>query len=155
MFSEVIIDNKKILLQQIISLPAKLHEQLLSAAIGDDHQHVWQQSAAEIQPKLEIFLLRKRTACLLAYEDNICSEINKFQTITSDKSHNDDLPAGQLETGAVAAQQNKFGASKKPKPLTMAKTQLRMLRNNIYTKIKKAFHGVDNLLRKDKHLTES
>ena len=89
MLSEVIVDNKQLLLEKILPLPARLYEPLLGAAVGEDHQHVWQQSSAEILARLEKFLVRKKTACQLAYEDKFCSQVNDYQSYISDKSDSD------------------------------------------------------------------
>ena len=64
---------KNFVLQNLLHLPYKLYEQLVGAAAEGDPQLLWQQTPSEILTKMESFLEKKKRACLLAYEDRVCS----------------------------------------------------------------------------------
>ena len=139
---DVIVENKELILENILPLPARLYEQLLVAAAGDNNQLIWQQSSSEILAKLQAFLIRKQRACLLAYEHKFSLEVNNFQNYTSGKS--------QPVAGEIDADQSKPEPSK---GVTVAKAKIKKLRNNIYTKIR-SFIQVDHLLRKYRCMTK-
>ena len=49
--SDITIDNKNLVVQRILPFSPKLYEQVIAAAVGDDHQQpgqVWQQPASVI-----------------------------------------------------------------------------------------------------------
>ena len=81
---EVIIDNKKLVLERVLPLPPKLYEQILGAAVEEGYQLFWQQPASVILNRMESFLVKKKAACLAAYEHQIWTEVHDYENYTFD-----------------------------------------------------------------------
>ena len=120
--SEVTLDNKQLVLGQILPLPPKLFEQLISAAVGEGYQLQWQQPASVLLSRVEEFLVRMKAACLAAYEDQVWADVHNYQKYNFEKQNSDDF-ADQLVDEAKMDE-------------LVARTKLRKLRQKIYTKIR-------------------
>ena len=88
--SDVILDNKNLVLEKIIPLPPKLYEQLLMAAVEDEYQVHWQQPSSVIVSRFESFLMRMKSACLAAYEHNVWQEVHDYKNYSFDSCDQED-----------------------------------------------------------------
>ena len=84
LINEVILDNKKLVLDHILPIPPKLYEQLLLAVVGGGDKP-WLQPASVVQSKIEEFLVKQKAACLAFYEDKVWSEVHNYESYTSDR----------------------------------------------------------------------
>ena len=143
---EVIIDNKNLVVQHILPFPPKLYEQVIAAAVGDDHQQagqVWQQPASVILSRVEQFLIRLRTASLAYHEHQVWSDVHDYQSYTFKDSECDDFTADMQKADTV---------KEKVKPVSRA--QLRRQRRTIYASLS-SDQSVESHLEKYKSLTEA
>ena len=138
--SDVTIDNKNLVLEHILPFPPKLFEQLISAAVGEDHQHVQQYSAGELLERIESYLIRKKSACLAFYEHKVSAEVHDYKSYTFENAEN-------LETNQAKSEDD-FQA------MLMARMKLRRFRNKIYSRLGATQH-VKKHVRKYKSLVKA
>ena len=119
LLSDVIVDNKNLLLGRVLPFPAKLYEQLIGAAFGEEHQLVWQQSPRVILTRISSFLVRKKAASLAAYEHQVGLEVEAVENYNFDNYEN-------AECGSVANTSNSETVKRKQ---LLTRAQLRKMRN--------------------------
>ena len=83
--SDVNIGNKDLVINHILPFPPKLYEQVIAAAVGEDHQQagqVWRQPVSVVLSRIEQFLTRLHTANLAYYEHLVWSDVHDFSSYT-------------------------------------------------------------------------
>ena len=126
--SNIVVVNMNLLLQQVLPLPPKLYEQLLSAAVWEERHLVWQQPPSVIFARIEQFLVKMKTACLLSYEYKVWSEVRDYNYIYTPFKHaSDDLDANQHEVKVETLDHAKQ---------SVTRTYLKRYRNKIYARIR-------------------
>ena len=79
--SDIVLDNKNLVVGRVLPLPSKLYEQLLLAVVeGAEAQYpsFWDQPSSVTLTLIESFLVKMRSGCLTAYESKVWSEVNCF-----------------------------------------------------------------------------
>ena len=140
LINEVILDNKKLVLDHILPIPPKLYEQLLLAVVGGGDKP-WLQPASVVQSKIEEFLVKQKAACLAYYEDKVWLEVHTFENYTSDRQETDDVTDHEQEIESL--EQDK----------EVTKRKLAKLRSKIYAKIRSR-QSVTKPMKKYKSLSE-
>ena len=81
LLNDVTVDNKNLVIQRIIPLPDKLYEQILLAVVEGAQQYksIWNQPSSVTQDKIEKFLLRRKTGCLLVLESKMWSDVHSIK----------------------------------------------------------------------------
>ena len=128
LYSDVIVDNKNLVIEQIIPLPAQLYEQLLMAAVEEESQLHWLQPCSVIVSRFERFLKRKKSACLAALEHNVWHRVHDYDSYSYD--HDDQHVHQSVDQGGL-----------------VTRAQLRKLRNKIYARLA-SNQTVEKLLEK-------
>ena len=138
---EITVENKNMLIQRTLLLPEKLYEQLLLAVIEgveEEYQSIWEQPSSVTLAKIERFLERRMTGCLAAYQSQVWSDPHSSQNYPADETCDDFSEASEdISTDEMS----------------MARTDLRKLRNKIYARIY-SHEKVYRSLRQYHNLTE-
>ena len=129
------------MLERVLPLPPKLYEQIVGAAVEEGYLLFWQQPASVILNRMESFLVKKKAACLAAYEHQIWTEVHDYENYTFD-NYESDCSSDQHEVESV--EQSK----------TVSSTQLRKLRNKIYARLSTK-QSVKKHLKQYEYLTEA
>ena len=114
---EIVVDNKNLFIQRSLPIPDKLYEQLLLAIVEgtEEYNSIWEQPISVTLAKMEKFLVRRRTGCLLYYQSNALAEVHSEELIqASEEDINDQRSEEMAKAGTI----------------------LRKLRQTIYSKIK-------------------
>ena len=98
------------MLERVLPLPPKLYEQLLGAAVEEEYQLFWQQPASVILNRMESFLVKKKAACLAAYEHQIWTEVHDYENYTFD-NYESDCSSDQHEVDATPSFEERSSSS--------------------------------------------
>ena len=102
--NDVTIGNKDLVMQHILPFPPKLYEQVVAAAVGEDHQQagqVWRQPASVVLARIEQFLTRLHSANLAYHEHLVWSDVHDFPSYTFKDTDCEDIPAHKNEADKV------------------------------------------------------
>ena len=125
LLSDVIVDNKNLIIQRMVPLPDKLYEQVLLAVVeGAQQQYksIWGQPSNVTLDKIEKFLSRRKTGSLLVLESKMWSEVDSSKNCTFDN---------KSDEAEDALEDTKNG-----RDIAKAAADLRKLRNEIYSGIR-------------------
>jgi hypothetical protein len=143
------IGNKYLVINYILPFPPKLYEQVIAAAVGEDHQQagqVWRQPASVVLSRIEQFLTRLHTANLAYYEHLVWSDVHDFSSYTfKDTDDCEDISSHKNEA-------DKAAVKKKFQPVT--RNQLRRQRKSVYASLN-AGKSADRHLRRYRYLVEA
>ena len=82
--SDIVLDNKNLVVGRVLPLPNKLYEQLLLAVVeGAEGQYpsIWDQPSSVTLTLIEKFLIMKKSSCIAAYENNIWSDLHHYESL--------------------------------------------------------------------------
>ena len=92
LLSEIILDNKNIVMKRVLHFPIKLYEQLLLAVVeGAEEQHyqsIWDQPNTVTLDTIEKFFVRRKRASLVLYD--IWSEVHPIERFKLEEPANGD-----------------------------------------------------------------
>ena len=141
--SDIVLDNKNLVVGRVLPLLNKLYEQLLLAVVeGAEAQYpsLWDQPSSVTLTLIENFLVKMRSGCLTAYESKVWSEVNCF-----DHHDNNCEDTSEVSDTTFVDYQKRF--------MSKDKADLRRLGNKVYARLEDS-QRVRGTLRKYQHLTQ-